>query len=118
MHHAGGSGVKAATHLVGASQPRATSHQGPVPRGIWPAAELARYSLTHTRKAAADRTGGVTIDGSLPSRNCRPSSNVEVAELVRRGPDLAQHGVVRWRRIDLSRVMPRVEATSVWETIG
>ena len=29
----------------------------------------------------------------------------EVAELVRKGPDLAEHGVVRWRRIDLSRVI-------------
>ena len=29
----------------------------------------------------------------------------EVAELVRRGPTLADHGVVRWRRIDLSRVI-------------
>jgi transposase len=29
----------------------------------------------------------------------------EVAELVRQGPSLAEHGVVRWRRIDLSRVI-------------
>ena len=29
----------------------------------------------------------------------------EVAELVRAGPNLAEHGVVRWRRIDLSRVL-------------
>ena len=29
----------------------------------------------------------------------------EVAELVRQGPDPAIHGVVRWRRIDLSRVI-------------
>ena len=29
----------------------------------------------------------------------------EVAELVRNGPDLAEHGVVRWRRIDLSHVI-------------
>jgi transposase len=29
----------------------------------------------------------------------------EVAELVRNGPDLAEHGVVRWRRIDLARVI-------------
>ena len=28
-----------------------------------------------------------------------------VAELVRQGPDLAAHGVVRWRRSDLSRVI-------------
>jgi transposase len=29
----------------------------------------------------------------------------EVAELVRNGPDLAKHGVVRWRRIDLAHVI-------------
>jgi transposase len=29
----------------------------------------------------------------------------EVAALVRQGPDRAVHGVVRWRRIDLSRVI-------------
>lgn len=29
----------------------------------------------------------------------------EVAKLVRDGPNLSEHGVVRWRRIDLSRVI-------------
>jgi transposase len=29
----------------------------------------------------------------------------EVAELVRKGPDLVEHGVVRWRRIDLAHVI-------------
>jgi transposase len=29
----------------------------------------------------------------------------EVAELVRNGPDLATHGVVRWRRIDLAQAI-------------
>ncbi len=29
----------------------------------------------------------------------------EVAEWVRQGPELAQHGVVRWRRIDLARAI-------------
>ena len=28
-----------------------------------------------------------------------------LAELVRQGPDLAEHGVVRWRRVDLARVL-------------
>ena len=28
-----------------------------------------------------------------------------LAELVRQGPDLAEHGVVRWRRTDLARVI-------------
>jgi transposase len=34
-----------------------------------------------------------------------PSQAEAVAELVRRGPDLATHGVVRWRRADLARVI-------------
>lgn len=34
-----------------------------------------------------------------------PQQQEEVAELVRKGPDLAEHGVVRWRRIDLARVI-------------
>jgi transposase len=32
---------------------------------------------------------------------------IEVAELVRKGPDLAEHGVVRWRRADLARVIEK-----------
>ena len=31
----------------------------------------------------------------------------ELAELVRKGPNLAEHGVIRWRRIDLARVIER-----------
>jgi transposase len=34
-----------------------------------------------------------------------PEQAREVAELVRQGPSVAEHGVVRWRRIDLSRVI-------------
>lgn len=34
-----------------------------------------------------------------------PAQMRELAELVRRGPDPAVHGVVRWRRIDLSRLI-------------
>ena len=34
-----------------------------------------------------------------------PDQDVEVARLVREGPTPAVHGVVRWRRIDLSRVI-------------
>jgi transposase len=34
-----------------------------------------------------------------------PEQEREVAELVRTGPDLAKHGVVRWRRIDLAQVI-------------
>lgn len=34
-----------------------------------------------------------------------PEQETEVARLVRQGPTLVEHGVVRWRRIDLSRVI-------------
>ncbi len=34
-----------------------------------------------------------------------PAQEAEVAELVRQGPVLAEHGVVRWRRTDLSQVI-------------
>jgi transposase len=40
-----------------------------------------------------------------PSQGSRRSRKQEVAELVRKGPDLAEHGVVRWRRIDLAHVI-------------
>jgi transposase len=34
-----------------------------------------------------------------------PGQERELAELVRKGPNLAEHGVVRWRRIDVSHVI-------------
>ena len=37
--------------------------------------------------------------GRAPSLS--PAQQAEVAEWVRRGPDLPTHGVVRWRRADL-----------------
>jgi transposase len=44
---------------------------------------------------------------TAPGAKPRLSSDQEreVAELVRGGPNLAEHGVVRWRRIDLARVI-------------
>lgn len=44
-----------------------------------------------------------TAPGAKPRLS--PQQEGEVAELVRSGPDLAEHGVVRWRRIDLARVI-------------
>ncbi len=42
-----------------------------------------------------------------------------LAELVRTGPDLSEHGVVRWRRIDLARVLQAEFDVSVAErTVG
>ena len=38
-----------------------------------------------------------------PARRLSPEQEAEVAAWVRSGPELAKHGVVRWRRADLSR---------------
>jgi transposase len=40
-----------------------------------------------------------------PARLLTAAQEAEVAELVRRGPDPAEHGVVRWRRVDLAAVI-------------
>jgi len=40
-----------------------------------------------------------------PKRRLLPEQEAEVADLVRRGPDPAVHGVVRWRRADLARLV-------------
>jgi transposase len=40
-----------------------------------------------------------------PKPKLSAAQEQEVAELVRQGPDPAVHGVVRWRRIDLSRLV-------------
>lgn len=48
----------------------------------------------------SNRTGNVG-----PKPLLSPEQEAEVAEWVRRGPDLAEHGVVRWRRADLARAI-------------
>ena len=48
----------------------------------------------------SDRKGAVG-----PKRRLSPEQEAEVAEWVRRGPDLAEHGVIRWRRADLARAI-------------
>ena len=40
-----------------------------------------------------------------PPSRLSPAQQAEVAQLVRQGPVLAEHGVVRWRRIDLSNLI-------------
>ncbi len=42
---------------------------------------------------------------SGPPCRLTPEQEAEVARLVQEGPDLAAHGVIRWRRLDLSRVI-------------
>ncbi len=40
-----------------------------------------------------------------PKSRLTSEHEAAVAELVRKGPDLSKHGVVRWRRVDLARVI-------------
>ena len=40
-----------------------------------------------------------------PKRHLSSEQEAEVAEWVRRGPDLGEHGVVRWRRADLAQAI-------------
>lgn len=40
-----------------------------------------------------------------PKRLLSPEQEAEIAGWVRTGPDLAEHGVVRWRRADLARAI-------------
>ncbi len=43
--------------------------------------------------------------GAGAKRRLSAEQEAEVAKWVREGPTLSEHGVVRWRRIDLSRVI-------------
>jgi len=54
----------------------------------------------------AEGPNGLT-DRPRPGRECRLSEiqMAKLAEIVETGPDLAVDGVVRWRRIDLKRVI-------------
>ncbi len=45
--------------------------------------------------------------GGGPRRRLSPEQEAELAEMVRRGPDLAEHGVGRWRRVDLAAAIER-----------
>ena len=40
-----------------------------------------------------------------PTPRLTAAQQTELADLVRKGPDFAEHGVVRWRRSDLARVI-------------
>ena len=54
-----------------------------------------------------------TAPGAKPKLS--PEQEREVAELVRQGPDLVEHGVMRWRRIDLARVIEQRYAVELAE---
>lgn len=54
-----------------------------------------------------------------PQRKLTAAQEVEVAGWVRAGPDLAEHGVVRWRRVDLARAIERRFGVTLAErTVG
>jgi transposase len=44
-------------------------------------------------------------DRQAPGPRLTAAQEAELAEVVQTGPDLAAHGVVRWRRIDLARLI-------------
>lgn len=61
------------------------------------------------------------LDGCYkgPEPRLSPEQRAEIAELVEIGPDRAVHGVVRWRRIDLQRVIQERFGVSYHErTVG
>ena len=54
-----------------------------------------------------------------PKALLRPAQEQQVAEWVRRGPDLTKHGVVRWRRADLRAEIRREFGVEMAErTVG
>jgi transposase len=54
-----------------------------------------------------------------PKPRLTPEQDAAVAELVRKGPDLAVDGVVRWRRVDLARVIKaRFNVTLAERSVG
>jgi len=62
----------------------------------------------------SDRRGKVG-----PRPRLSPEQRVAVAELVRAGPNQSEHGVVRWRRIDLAAIIEaRFEVVLAERTVG
>ena len=54
-----------------------------------------------------------------PKPRLSAEQEAEVAELVQSGPDVAKDGVVRWRRVDLARVVKaRFRITLAERTVG
>ena len=54
-----------------------------------------------------------------PKPRLTPQQEAAVAELVRKGPDRAKDGVVRWRRVDLAHVIKtRFKVTLAERSVG
>ena len=62
-----------------------------------------RYNIEGPIEGPAGPRGRVGETGPKPRLS--PEQEAMVAEWVRRGPDLAERGVVRWRRADLARLI-------------
>jgi len=72
------------------------------------AAGLARQTLRDwVHRYNAEGLAGLRdrVGETGPKRRLSPEQEAQLAEWVRRGPDLAKDGVVRWRRADLARVI-------------
>ncbi len=68
----------------------------------WTARPCATGCIASTRRAGrARRTPGT----AGPRPRLSPEQKAELAKIVETGPDPAVDGVVRWRRIDLKRVI-------------
>lgn len=54
-----------------------------------------------------------------PKPRLSPEQEAEIAKMVRNGPDLKHDGVVRWRRVDLARVIQaRFDVILAERTVG
>jgi len=91
-----GAGLALALVLEGSSREAAARHAGMDRQtlGDW----VHRYNVEGLA-GLSDRPS----PGAKPRLS--PEQEAEVARLVREGPTLSEHGVVRWSRIDLSRVI-------------
>ena len=54
-----------------------------------------------------------------PKPRLSPEQETEVAEMVRKGPDLKKDGIVRWRRVDLAQMIKaRFDVILAERTVG
>jgi transposase len=70
-----------------------------------PAAWICRFFVTGCTVTMRKVCRAFEIEPPGGKPRLSPGKERELAELVRKGPNLAEHGVVRWRRIDVSHVI-------------
>ena len=70
--------------------------------GAWTGRRCAIGFIASTLRV---RMGSWTAGPKVRSLGCRKSSWLQLARIVEVGPDREKDGVVRWRRIDLKRVI-------------